>query len=84
MIARVGRGAGVLLALMLQWLRGYGAFSKTGLQQQGKLFVRECSVHDSLYRVKAFTVIEERAVAWAVRDQCKGILLGLGFLLGLC
>lgn len=81
MIARVGSGAGVLLALMLQWLRGYGAFSKTGLQQQGKLFVRECSVHD---RVKAFTVIEERAVAWAARDRCKGVLLGLGFLLGLC
>lgn len=30
------------------------------------LFVRECSVHD---RVKAFTVIEERAAAWGERDQ---------------
>lgn len=35
----VRRGSGVLLALMLQGLRGYSAFSKTGLQQQGKLFL---------------------------------------------
>lgn len=51
---------------MLQGLSGYGAFSKTGLQQQGKFFLRKCSVHDI---VKAFIVVEERAVAWGERDQ---------------
>lgn len=63
----VRRGSGVLLALMLQGLRGYSAFFKNrAAAARQTLFVRECSVHD---RVKAFTVIEERAAAWGERDQ---------------